>query len=178
MLGHALAYLVEAPRSGVEAHAGVAVALDEALNDEEEIDPDGLRAGVAAPGPPNCRRHEEKPEARHHQEPRDEEELLRPNLYEEEIEAPGSEVDKDCLIRRMRPAVPADPRRQIVDAERHQYHQPFEPAETTLGPLREDLPTLLVKRTSHAGGIDGFGIEPSDCSFGFGLVEHGGRFRR
>jgi hypothetical protein len=97
----------------------VAVPLDEALDDEEEIDPDGLRAGVAAPGSPDCRGHKKKPEARHDEEPRHEEELLRPNLYEEEIEAPGSEVDKDRLIRRMRPAIPADPRRQVVDAKRH-----------------------------------------------------------
>ena len=33
----------------VEPHAGVAVALDHALDLDEEIGPDGLRAGVAAP---------------------------------------------------------------------------------------------------------------------------------
>jgi hypothetical protein len=41
------------PWSLIEADAGIAIALDGALDDEEEIDPHGLRAGIAAPRAPD-----------------------------------------------------------------------------------------------------------------------------
>ncbi len=61
--------------------------------------------------------------------PGHEEEFLRPDLDEEEIEAAVGEIDQHRLVGRIGPAIPADPGRQVVDAERDQHHQPFEAAE-------------------------------------------------
>ena len=48
------------------------------------------------------------------------------------------------LVRRTRSAVPADERREVVDAERNEEHQPFDPAKGAAHLLRIDLAVLLV----------------------------------
>ncbi|MNL49116.1 hypothetical protein D3C87_1720240 [compost metagenome] len=53
MFDDPLCDFVKGPRSCIELHAGVAVALDVALDHEEQIDPDRLRTGIAAPGAPD-----------------------------------------------------------------------------------------------------------------------------
>ncbi|MCY1241505.1 hypothetical protein D9M72_544110 [compost metagenome] len=70
-------------------------------------------------------------------------------------------------------AIPADPRRQIVDAERDQHHQPLEAAEAALGAFREDLLALFVERLAHMRRIDRFGLVAFDgCGVGGGLRIH------
>ena len=90
--------LVERQRRGVEPHAGVAVALEQALDDDVEVGPDRLRAGVAAPEPAEQGGGQEQGQGRHHQQAGDEIDLLRPQLDEEEVEPPAG---------RNRPAPPA-----------------------------------------------------------------------
>ncbi len=58
------------PGRGIELDAGIAVALDAALDDQEEVDPDRLRTGITAPGAADGRRDQEQPEARHDQQAR------------------------------------------------------------------------------------------------------------
>ena len=91
----------------VELDAGVAVAFDGAFDDEKQVDPDGLRAGIAAPGPADRRGEQEQAEAGHHQQPGDEVELLRPDLDEEEVEAPVGQVDQDGLVGGVRARDPS-----------------------------------------------------------------------
>src|SRR5690606_13333176 len=107
--------LASRPGGGVELDSRVAVAFDETFNGEEEIDPDRLRAGVAAPGAAHRRGDQEEPDAGHDKEAGNIDELLRPDLDEEEIEAAVRKVHQNGLIRRVGPAIPADPGCQIVD---------------------------------------------------------------
>ena len=51
------------PRRLVEAHARVAVALEEALDRDHQVGPHRLRAGVAAPHAPGDRRDEKQASA-------------------------------------------------------------------------------------------------------------------
>ena len=128
-----------APRRRVELHAGVAVALDQPLDPDEEVGPDRLRAGIAAPGAADGGGDEEQPEPGHDQQAGDVIEFLRPDLDEEEVEAAVGEVDQHRLVGRIGPAVPAQPGRDLVDAEGDRHDHPFEAAENALGALREDL---------------------------------------
>src|SRR5690606_33205333 len=87
VLGYALPDLVEAPWCLVELHAGIAVAFNGALDNQIKIDPDGLRAGIAAPGAPSRRCHQKQTKARHDEQTCNIIEFLRPDFDEEEIEA-------------------------------------------------------------------------------------------
>src|SRR5690606_7470197 len=83
------------PWRGIEAHAGVAVAIDEPVNVLKQIGPYGLRTGIAAPGPANGARHQEQANCGHDQQPGDEVELVRPDLDVEHVEASVGEIDQN-----------------------------------------------------------------------------------
>ena len=153
MLEDALADLLEGPGPGIEFHAGIAVALYPALDDQKEINPHGLGAGIAAPRATDRGRDEKQTETGHNEEPGHEKELLRPDLDEEEIEAPVGEVHEHRLVRSIGTAIPADPWRQVVDAERDEHHQPLEATETSFRPLRKDLLSRLVKRLRGVASV-------------------------
>jgi hypothetical protein len=54
----------------------------------------------------------------------------------------------------MRATVPANPRRQVVDAERNGHDQPFEIAERAVGALGKDLLARGVERLAQFGRVD------------------------
>ena len=140
----ALARSFERPGRLVEPHAGVAVALDEALDADEEIGPHCLRAGIAAPGPADdATSPGTAPSAGHDQQAGDVVELLRPDLDEEEVEAAVGEVDEHRLVRRVRAAVPAEPRRDLVDAEGDRHDEPLQVPAEAVRALRVDLDARL-----------------------------------
>jgi hypothetical protein len=141
--------LGEVPFALPEPQTRVAVALDPALDQNEEVGPDGLRAGIAAPDPAQRRGEQEQAEPRHDQQARDEVELVRPDLDPEEEEAPVGEVDQHRLIGQVRAAVPADPRRQVVDAQRDDHDPPFEVPELA-GDTRENGLTCGVENNFSA----------------------------
>src|SRR5690606_23132120 len=109
----ALDDLAGGPRGGIELDAGVAVAFDEALYRKKQVDPHGLRAGIAAPGAPDGRGDQKEPDARHHEQAGNVDEFLRPDLDEEEIKTPVGEVHQHGLVGRVGATIPANPRREI-----------------------------------------------------------------
>ena len=123
----------------VEAEPLIAVALPEALDRDHQVGPHRLRAGVAAPDAAGDRGDEEQRQRREHQQAGDEVEFLRPDLEEEEIEAPRGKIDEHRLVGQIGSAIPADPRHDVVDAERHRHHDPFHRAEAAVGLLGIDL---------------------------------------
>src|SRR5690606_22602696 len=104
--------LARRPWPLVEADARVAISFNRAFDRKEEIDPHGLRTGVATPGAADRGREQEQAQARHHEQPRDEKELLRPDLDEEEVEASVGQIDQDSLVRGKGTPVPTYPGRQ------------------------------------------------------------------
>ncbi|MNI22999.1 hypothetical protein D3C73_765680 [compost metagenome] len=176
MLDDTLGDLVRCPGAGIEFHPRIAIAFNEAFDDEKEIDPDRLRTGISAPGATDGRGQQEKAKARHDQKTGDEDKFLRPDFDEEEIEAPTGEIDKHGLIGCEGATIPPDPRRQIIDAERDKHHQPLEPAETSLGTLGEDLLAFFIKRLAFfARRMHRLDINPFDrcvtCGNAFGGIE-------
>ena len=147
MLGDPLDDLVGGPRLAVELHPLAPVALDLALDPEEEIGPDRLRAGVAAPHPAEQRVRQEQGQRREDQEAGEIVDFLRPDLDEEEVEARMRDVGEDRLIRQVRPPVPADEGQDVVDAEGDPQHDPFEPPVGPPDFLRVDLLRRFVQRT-------------------------------
>ncbi len=130
---------LERPLRLVEPHARVAVALEEALDRDHQVGPHRLRTGIAAPHAPGDRGDEKERERSKDQKAGDVVEFLRPDLEEEEKEAPRGEVDQHRLIGQIGAAVPPDPRHEIVDRERHRHDDPLDIAERAVGALRVDL---------------------------------------
>ncbi len=170
VLGQLLGDFRTGPGFLVEPDAGVAVALEKALDDQKQVGPDGLRAGVAAPGAADHRGDQEQANARHHQKAGDVDELLRPDLDEEEVEAPVGHVDQDSLVGRMRSAIPAQPGRDVVDAQRDRHDDPFQAAICAFGALGVDFLAGCVKRLRvlFRALVDGFNVKLFDG----GLIQH------
>ncbi len=145
MLGRALGDLLRAPRRRREANARAPVALDQVLDIDEEIGPDRLRAGIAAPQPAEQRRHEEERHGRENKQAGDVIDLLRPDLDEEEIETLIREIDEHRLMRCRRTAIPADPGYEVIDGERYGHHGPFDLAVAAVDELRIDRFARLVE---------------------------------
>ncbi len=118
-----------------------------------EIDPDGLRAGVAAPDTAEHRGEEEQAKPCHDEKSGDVVELLRPDLDPEEEEPAAGEVHQHRLVGQMRAAVPANPRRQVVDGERHRHDPPLEaPVRAIYGLGKDRLSRGVERRAGTAGG--------------------------
>ena len=105
-----------------------------ALDIDEEVGPDRLRAGVAAPQPAEQRRDQEQRQRRHHQQAGDEIDLLRPELDDEEVEAAAGEIDQHRLVRQRAGPLPADPGRDVVDRQRDDQQRPLDRAASGRGP--------------------------------------------
>ena len=146
VLGGLAQGLARRHRRAIEPHALVAVALDQALDQHEQVGPDGLRTGVAAPDPAEQRRGEEQAEGGEDQEAGDEVDFLRPDDDVEEPAAPPVEVDQDRLVGRAGAAVPAQPRHEIVDAEQQDERQPLDPPPGAGDGARIDLDAGGVER--------------------------------
>ena len=92
-----------------------AVAFDQPFDQQEEIGPDRLRTGEAAPHAAGERIRQDQDRRSQDHQPGDVVELLRPDLDEETVEAPMFEVEQDGLVRLARSAVPAKKRRDVVN---------------------------------------------------------------
>ena len=130
-------------------HALAAVALDDALDRVEQVGPYRLWAQIAAPDAAADGVHQEQRHGGDDQEAGEIVDLLRPDLDEEEIEAPVGEIDQHRLARRGRPAVPAHERQQVVDAEAERHQPPFDSAEGAGDALRIDLGARRIERPVH-----------------------------
>ncbi len=120
---------MQVPLGIPQAHTRVAVAFDPAFDKNEKIGPDGLGAGIATPHATKGRGEQKQPQPRHDQKARDEIELVRPDLDPEEVETPAGQIDQHRLIGQVRSAIPADPRRQIVNRKGNGHDPPLEGAE-------------------------------------------------
>ena len=168
--------LVDGPGRFGELHARVAVALPEALNHDHQVGPDRLRTGVAAPHAPGERRNKKERQRRQDQDAGDVVELLRPDFEAEEVETLMGEIEKHRLIGQRRPAVPSEPRQAIVDAERHDHDDPFDPAKFAVDQLRVDRLARRVERLPIFFCVDRLHIEALDARRGF-LAQRCGRSR-
>ncbi len=133
------------PRRLVELKPLIAVSLKEALYRDHQIGPHCLRTGIAAPDAASNRGDEEQRQRCKHQQASDVVKLLRPDLDEEEIEAPRGKIDEHGLIGKIGATIPANPRDEIVDAERHRHHDPLDGAEAAMRALGIDLDAGRIK---------------------------------
>ena len=155
MLGCLARNLVGGKRRLVEFHPGVAIALEEALDDEEEVGPDCLRTEVTAPHAAKQRCREEQAHSRKDQEPCDVVNLLRPDLEAKEIEPATGKVGKCGLVGRAGTAIPADPWNDVIEAEGHEEQQPLYGPDASENQLRinllpfriENLRFIALRRT-------------------------------
>ncbi len=152
-LDRALADLLPRPGRVPQLHPRVAVALDPALDEDEEVDPDRLRAGVAAPDPAEGGGEEEEAEAGHDEEAGDEVELLRPDLDEEEVEATVGEVDEHRLVGERGTAVPAEPGGDVVDGKGDGHDPPLQRPERAGDAAGEDRLARRVELRRFGAGI-------------------------
>src|SRR5690606_34787975 len=138
--------LVEAQGRFVEADARRAISFKEALHMKEEIGPHRLRAGIAAPDAASDACDQKQAKRRQNEQPRDVVEFLRPDFEKEEVETARGKIEQHGLIGQAGPALPAQPRRHIIDGERHRHDEPFEAAEGAAHQLRIDFYPALIKR--------------------------------
>ena len=127
-------------------HVFAPVALGKALDRLEQVGPHRLRAQIAAPDAARERVHQKQRHRGDDQQAGEVVDLLRPDLDEEEVEARVRQVDQHRLARRVRPAIPAQERREIIDAERDEQHRPFDAAIGAGDALRIDLAARLIER--------------------------------
>ncbi len=145
---------------GVEAHAGVAVALDLALHPQEQVGPNRLRAGEAAPHAAVERGDGEQADGAEDQRAGEEIHLLRPELEPEEVKPRVRHVGQHGLVRRVRPAVPADPGQDVVEAEEEAEHGPFGAPHGPRDALRVHLPVRGVEAgRGRRADVPGFGLD-------------------
>ena len=128
----------------------------------KHIRPNRLRASIAAPRAPNRTGHEEQADTGHDQKSGNEVEFVWPYLDVEHVETAIGQVDQHRLIRRIRPAIPADPRRHVVNRQRDQHDQPLEAAKWAVDALVMNRLALLVepllgRRTGRSRFRDGIG---------------------
>ena len=79
------------------------VALDQPFDEQEQIGPDRLRAGEAAPQPSRQGVGEDQDARGKNEKTRDQIEVLRPYLGEKEVQPSMDEIEQERLIRRIRP---------------------------------------------------------------------------
>ena len=89
------------PRSAIAQHVLAAIAFDPALDRQEQVGPDRLRAEIAAPDPAGDRVHQEQRHRGHDEQAGEVIDLLRPELDEEEVEAAAGQIDQHRLVGRV-----------------------------------------------------------------------------
>ena len=146
MLGDLLAQLGGGPGLPVQLHAGVAVALDQPLDPHEQVGPDRLRAGEAAPdaaeqaGRQRTGRWPPAPAGRSGNRPpaaRSRSRRRTAGRCRYRPARPGPAV---------RPAVPADQRDRVVEPEAEGKDQPLRPPHRALDRLGVDLLARGIER--------------------------------
>ncbi len=118
---------------------GVAAAIDQPLDMHEHIGPHGLWAGIAAPGAPDRTGDQKQADRSHDQQACDIIKFVRPDLDVEDEETAIGDIDQHRLVRRVRPTIPADPGRDVIDRQGHHHDDPFETAERAVDLSRKDL---------------------------------------
>ena len=139
--------LARTPRRGIELHARLAVAFGETLDPQEDLGPDRLRAGVAAPEASRERREEEQRQRGQHQQPGQEDEVLRPHDQPEDMELARGQVEQHRLA-----AMQVEPRQHIEEPEQQPHRQYAQSRKASVNLTRIDLLVCLVVGT--AAGID------------------------
>jgi hypothetical protein len=133
------------------------VSFDQALDEQEQVGPDGLRAEVAAPDAPSDGIEPDQDQRRQDQEAREVVDLLRPDFDEEEVKAPAFEVEEHGLLGLPGTAGPADERQDVIDGQAGDQRNPLQatvPARNGLGndSLRHNPALWLVQ-------MGAFGLE-------------------
>ena len=113
------------PRLAQQTDAGVAVALDPTFDQDEQVGPDGLRAGIAAPDPAKRGGEQEQAQPRHDQQPGHEIEFVGPDLDPEQEKAAARQIDQHGLIGHVGAAVPPQPGRDVIDGEAQDQDGPL-----------------------------------------------------
>ena len=144
--GDAQAQFACAPARVMQSDAGIAVALDPAFDKDEQIGPDRLRAGITTPHTPQSRGKQKQPKPRHDQQTGDEIEFMGPDLDPEEIEPPMRQIDQHRLIRQVGPAVPPQPRGEIIYPQRNGHDTPLKAAEEPVDAARKNRHSRGIKR--------------------------------
>ena len=144
---HALAGISAGrPFARVALHMLAPVAFDEPLDGKEQIGPHRLRAEIAAPDAASDGVHQEQHDRSENEQAGEVIDLLRPEFDEEEIETPVWKIDQNRLRRRVRAAIPAHERKQVIDAKRDSQNRPFDIAERAMDALRIDIAARRVER--------------------------------
>jgi len=148
-----LGELLEGPGAVRQPDLGVAVAVDQAIDMLEEVGPDSLRASIAAPRTSDRAGDEEQPDARHDEQARDIIKFMRPDLDLEHEETAMRQIDKHRLVGRIGAAVPANPRRTIIDRQGDEHDRPFKPAERPVDLFRIDAFSRRIERPVLVGEV-------------------------
>lgn len=148
-----LASFLEGPGTVRQPNLGIAVAVDQAVDVLEEVGPDSLRAGIAAPSATDRAGNEEQPDPCHDEQARDIIEFMRPDLDLEHEETAMRQIDEHRLVGRVRPTVPANPRRTVVDRQRDEHDRPFEAPEGTVDLLGVDAFPRRIERSIPTGEV-------------------------
>src|SRR5262245_36337231 len=106
---------IERPPLLVALQVLAPIALDQALDGLKQVGPYRLRAEIAAPHAACDRIHQEQRHRRQDEQPGEVVDLLRPDLDEEEVEAPIGKIDQHGLVGRVETAVPAYEWKPVVD---------------------------------------------------------------
>ena len=127
-----------------QTHACVAIALNPPLNSEEQIRPDRLRAGIAAPNPTKGGGKEEQPQSRHDQKARHEIKFMGPDLDPEEEKTAVGQVDQNRLIGQGGATIKAYPWRDIINRQGDSHNHPFQIAEIAFHTAGKDRLTRSI----------------------------------
>ncbi len=123
------------PWFGIQSNARRAVSLEKAFDVDEQISPDGLRAGITTPDTSSDGGDKKERDGCQDEQTREVVDFLRPDFDPEEIEAAMRKIQKDRLIWSKGTAVPSDPRGDIVDCQAHRHHNPFDEPVPSLDKL-------------------------------------------
>ncbi|MDT4864329.1 hypothetical protein FQZ97_990880 [compost metagenome] len=136
-----------APGLGVQAHARAAVALQVALDPEEDLGVDRLRAGVAAPEPAGQGGEEEQRERREHQQRGQVDEVLGLQDQAKDVEMALLQVEQHGLA-----PVPGQPGHAVEHQLREPHHHPAPAREAARDRARVDLAGVLHHGEQHRLG--------------------------
>src|SRR5262249_21762667 len=141
---------VERHRRRVEPHARGALALDLALDPQEQLGVYRLRTGIAAPQAPGDRGKQEQRQRRDDQQHREVDDVLRPEHPAEDVELARRQVEKHRLA-----PVPGDPRQAVEDRLGEKYERPAPARERAVHRARIDLLAYFVEPDLVGRGLGG-----------------------
>ena len=149
----ALGDFLGSPRCFFEPHLGVAIAVDKPFDMLEKVRPDGLGTAIAAPCTADGTGDQKQTNTRHDEKSDHIVKFVRPDFDLEHVETPVGKIDKHRLVRRIGTSVPADPRRDVVNRQRHRHDDPFQSTEKSVDCLGIDAFSGLVERLVGAGQV-------------------------